>query len=226
MKIPTPTRSGRNLNPLLWIVPFAALVLLTSTNAAEMVRYKARALGSKVLINGSANIHDWTMEGTLITGFFEVPAGVEFDQSKTTLSGVTTGKLAARAETSIPVTSLNGSLSGMNPVMQEAMNAKQHPNIEYRLAEMTLKEPHAAGAPFEFDTKGMLVVNGVTNTVAMPIRIESAGADKLKITGKVPLKMTDYKVTPPVKLLVFKTSDDMTISFEWVIGKLPTPKAP
>lgn len=219
------TRFGKKLKPLEWIAPLIAVVLVTTANAEELVKYKARAIGSKVSIAGSANIHDWTMAGALIGGFFEVPAGVEFDQSKAVLTGASGGKLAARAETSIDVTSLHGNWSGMDPVMQEAMNAKEHPSIQYRLTEMTLKEPHAAGAPFDFDTKGELVVNGVTNVINMPVSIQSAGAGKLKIIGKVPLKMTDYKVTPPVKFGLFKTYDDMTISFEWIVGKPQAPKA-
>jgi len=226
MKSTILTRLGNKLKPLGWIAPLAALVFVTTANAQELVRYKARALGSKVGIAGSANIHDWTMDGTLIGGFFEVPAGVEFDQSQAALPGLTGGKLAAHAETSIDVTSLHGNWSGMDPVMQEAMNAKVHPSIQYRLAEMTLKEPHVAGTPFDFDTKGDLIVNGVTNVIAMPVSIQSAGAGKLKITGKVPLKMTDFKVTPPVKFGLFKTYDDMMISFEWIVGKPQAAKAP
>jgi hypothetical protein len=225
MKSTTTTLFGRKLKQLEWIAPLVALVLVTTANAEELMRYKARAIGSKVSIAGSANVHDWTMDGTLISGFFEVPAGVAFDQSQTALSGVSAGKLAARAETAIDVTSLHGNWSGMDPVMQEAMNAKEHPSIQYRLAEMTLKEPHAAGTPFDFDTKGDLIVNGVTNVIAMPVSIQSAGAGKLKITGKVPLKMTDFKVTPPVKFGLFKTYDDMMISFEWIVGKPQAPKA-
>ena len=226
MKSTILTRLGNKLKPLTWITPLVALVLVTTANAEDMVKYKARAIGSKVGIAGSANIHDWTMDGTLIGGWFEVPAAVEFDQTKAALPGVTGGKLAAHCETSIDVASLNGSWSGMNPVMQEAMNSKDHPTIQYRLSEMTLKEPHATGTPFDFDTKGDLIVNGVTNVIHMPVSIQSAGAGKLKITGKVPLKMTDYKVTPPVKFGLFKTYDDMTISFEWIVGKPQTPKAP
>jgi len=48
--------------------------------------------------------------------------------------------------------------------------------------------------------------------------MENSEPTKLKITGKVPLKMTDFKVTPPVKLGIFRTGDDITITFEWVVA--------
>jgi len=198
----------------------------TTTNAAEMVRYKARPVGSKVVIAGTANIHDWTMEGTLISGFVEIPAEVQFDQSKAALSGAKNGKVDARAEVSIPVTSMSGNWTGMNEPYQDAMNATAHPRIEFRLNELSVKEPHAVATPFQFEAKGQLSFNGVTNVITTPVSIENLDKGQLKIVGKVPLKMTDFKVKPPVKAGVFRTGDEVVISFEWVVGlpKAATPK--
>src|SRR4051794_26629050 len=172
-----------NLRTNLISFAFAALALVVATlyaNAEDAVKYKAKALGSKVTIAGGANIHDWTMDGTLIAGTFEVPAAADFDQSKAELSGVVGGKFAATADTSIDVASLHGSFSGMDSVMQEAMDAKTHPTINYHLIEMTPKA-HTAGSPFQFDTKGQLVVKGVTNVISMPVSVENIGVGKLKI---------------------------------------------
>ena len=217
---------GNKLSSLKFLLPLLAAASITAAHAEDMVKYKAKAIGNKVSIAGTSNVHDWTLDGALIGGFFDVPAGVEFDQTKAELTGVTGGKLNGRAESSIDVTSLHGSWGGMDSVMQAAMNAKEHPTIEYRSTELTLKEPHVAGTPFDFDTKGDLIVNGVTNSIAMPVSIQNAGANKLKISGKVSFKMTTYKVTPPVKFGLFKTDDDMTITFEWTVAKTPAAKAP
>ena len=58
------------------------------------------------------------------------------------------GKLSAHVESSIPIRSIKSTHKGMDEVMQQAMNAADHPKIQYRLGDMTLKEPHAAGTPF------------------------------------------------------------------------------
>jgi len=196
----------------------AALAALT-TSAADMVHYKSR-VGSKVTITGTSTIHNWTMDSQIIGGSMDVPVGVEFDQTKAALNGATGGKIPMRVEANIPVASLkNGHWEGMDEVMQQAMHAAEHPQIVFRLSEITLKEPHAAGTPFQFDAKGDLVVNGVTNAITMPVSIESVSPVKLKVVGKKPLKMTDFKVQPPVKASVFKAGDDITIDFEWVVGR-------
>ncbi len=210
-------------NRILLALAATSLLTLTAT-AADTVRYNSRP--SKVNIAGTSTAHDWVMDGQIIGGFMEVPKNVEFDQSKTSLPGATGGKLAAHVEVTIPVTSMNGSWHGMDEPMQDAMNAKEHPTIRFHLLELTCKEPHAAGSPFQFDAKGELSLHGVTNVIMMPVSIETVDANKLKVVGKTPLKMTDFKIQPPVKLGVFRTGDEVTISFEWLVArpKNPTPQ--
>ncbi len=194
-------------------------------HAEDMVRYRARAVGNKVLIEGTSNIHDWTMDGQIIGGYLEVPEGVVLDSAQAAVAGATGGKINAHVKVSIPVTSIkNSEHEGMSETMQDAMKATQFPRIEYDLAEMTLKEPHAAGTPLEFDTKGELMVAGVTNQISMPVTIETVDASKLKVTGSIPLKMTDFQIKPPIKAGIFRTYDPIKISFVWIVGK-PAPKA-
>ena len=200
----------------------ACLLLLSAAARSEdALRYKAKPTGSKVTIDGTSNVHDWKMEGTLIAGYLEVPAGVVLDSSQAALTGASDGKLPAKAEVQIRVSSMNNvhKYEGMDQAMQEAMNAKDYPWIKYSVTEMTLKQPHAAGTPFQFDTKGDLSFDGVTNTISMPVSIETIDKGKLKVTATgIPVKMTDFKVKPPVKALVFITDPDVKISFEWIVG--------
>lgn len=213
----TPLVISNQFKTILLVLGATALLAATSP-AVELVRYKAKTMGSKVVIDGTANIHNWTMEGQIIGGFLEVPAEIQFDQSKTTLPGASADKVDAHAETTIPVSSLKGNWSGMDEPMQDAMNAKTHPQIQFRLLEFTAKDGHAAGTPFQFDAKGELSLNGVTNVITMPVSIENLGEGKLKIVGKAPLKMTDFKVKPPVKFGLFTTGDGVVISYEWLVG--------
>jgi len=207
----------RSLKTIVLMLSTAAVFAVTA-RAAEVIRYKAKPIGCKVVIAGTANIHDWTMEGQLISGFLEVPADVQFDQSKAALPGVKNGKVDAHSEVSIPITAMKGNWSDMDEPYQDAMNAKEYPRIQFHLLEMSVKDPHAPATPFQFDAKGELSFNGVTNVITMPVSIENLDQGKLKIVGKVPLKMTDFKVKPPVKAGFFRTGDEVVISFEWIVG--------
>lgn len=200
------------------------LSIAMMANASDLIRYAARP-GGKVVISGTSTIHDWTMEGRIIGGFMELPEGIVFDESKVALTGASGAVVAAHVEAAIPVRSLKSAHAGMDEVMQQAMNEKEHPKIQYRLTEMKLKEPHAIGSALVFDTNGELVINGITNVIAWPVTFAQIEKDKLKISGSIRLKMTDYKVKPPapdIGLGLIKTGDDINISIEWLVMKTKT----
>jgi len=201
----------------------SAALFATPLRAQDGAHYRGSPLGSKVRIAGSSNIHDWTMDGTLVVGSFDLPPGVELDSAQADIAGLKDNKIAAHAEVSIPVNSMQSGTDGMDSVMQQAMNAKDYPRIVYSLHELAFKGPHTPNTPFQFEAKGELSLNGVTNKITMPVTIENADKKKLKIIGSVPLKMTDFKVPPPVKLGIFTTVPDVKISFEWILTRHDKP---
>jgi polyisoprenoid-binding protein YceI len=200
----------------------AGALLAAPLIAQDGTHYGGSPLGSKVRIDGSSNIHDWQMNGTLVVGTFDLPAGVELDSTKADITGLKGDKLEAHASVRIPVNSMQSGTDGMDSVMQQAMNAPNYPAIIYKLNTLTFKGPHTANTPFQFEAKGDLSLNGVTNQITMPVTIENGDKGKLKIIGVAPLKMTAFKVPPPVKFGVFTTVDDVKVSFEWLVN----PKKP
>jgi polyisoprenoid-binding protein YceI len=211
----TPRLNCRFLTVAACVVAFTLAV-----RAEDAVRYKAKPVGSLVHIDGAANVHEWAMEGTLIGGYLEVPASVVLDSSQAALAGAPEGKVKATGEVNMPVTSIkNGKYEGMDEVMQKAMDAENFRLIQYHLTGLTLKQPHAAGTPLQFDTTGDLASKGVTNKVSFPVSIETVDKGKLKITAAaIPVKMTDYGIKPPVTLGLFITEPDVKISFTWVVA--------
>ena len=67
----------------------AALFLggILSVFSAETVRYEAEPGGSKMKINGTSTLHDWTVECGVIGGFMELDA--TFPDGSATPSAVT-----------------------------------------------------------------------------------------------------------------------------------------
>ncbi len=192
----------------------AALTWLAINTHAQTVKYQATP-GSKLKMDGTSTVHDWTVESSLIGGALEWDAG--FD------SAPKAGKVGnAKVETKILVRSLKSGKSAMDAVMQDAMKAEANPTIVYKLNELVLKEaPKSATDPMQFDSKGEITVSGVTKPLAMPVTI-TRDADKLKIHGVTTLKMTDHGIKPPapaVGLGLIKTGDEVKITFDWVTKK-------
>jgi polyisoprenoid-binding protein YceI len=189
-----------------------------AVTATGLVRYDAQPVGSKAKMEGTSTIHDWTMESAVIGGFMEVDA--KFPESALTDSAAAKPKV----EAFMPVRSFKSYNKRMDEVMQETMSEPKYKKIEYKLIELKPKSKPGSTGALQFDAVGALTINGVTKTNTMPVAIEKKDG-KIKVTGSVPLKMTDFGVKPPaptIGLGLIKTGDDIKISIEW----LTAPKAP
>jgi len=176
-----------------------------------------------VRIEGTSNVHDWQVEGNIIGGHLELGANFPLDPA-----AARPGKVEAEAQVSIPSRSLKSVTADdlpfnaqMDTIMYGKLLEQTCKSIQYKLSELILTEvPKGAGEPFIFESKGELMVAGVTNAVAMPIGMTVLPGDKLKFSGSVSLKMTDFGIQPPEPLgLGIKTGDDVKLIFDWVVGK-------
>jgi hypothetical protein len=197
-------------------VGLVLLLAVAPLRAADAVKYVGKP-GSQVKIEGTSNIHDWTVKGQIISGFMEVSP--DFEKDLKALTPV------PKVDVSIPVRSLKSDNGKMDEVMQEHMNMKQYKTITYQLTALTLKgDPKGPNGPAEYTSKGDLTVSGVKKAIEMPVTIERLDGGKLKVKGSIPIKMTDHKIKPPAPALamgLIKTGDDVKVSIEWIVGKQP-----
>jgi polyisoprenoid-binding protein YceI len=161
-------------------------------------------------MDGTSTIHEWHAETDIVGGFMELEAS--FADGKATPSAV-----KPKVEVKIPVRTLKSSGGKrMDAVMQEHMKFDQFKMIEYRVLELVPK----AGAAGQWDARGALTVAGVTQTNSMPVTIEKAEGNKLKVTGTAAIKMTDFGIKPPAPdiagVSLIRTGDDVKLKFEWV----------
>lgn len=184
--------------------------------ATGTVRYDAQPTGSKAKIEGTSTIHDWTMESSVIGGFMEVDAN--FPASALTDPNAARPKV----EVFLPVRAFKSYAKKMDEVMQEHMEEPKFKRIEYKLIELKPKSAPGTTGPLQFEAVGLLTIHGVTRTNTMPVTIEKLDG-KIKVTGKTPLKMTDFGVKPPAPTILgmspIKTGDDITVSFEWLTAQ-------
>jgi hypothetical protein len=213
-------------------VLFAGIVALScvaavTASAADLTRLGAVS-GSKMRIEGTSAIHDWQVESPLILGVLEVGPNFPLEPGQS----VSPGKVDAQGQATVKVQSLrsiekNGSFASdtMDLKMYNMMSYTNHPIIVYRLTGLTLKEvPKDKNDPYVFDSTGELAIAGVTNKISMPVNVLPQAGGKIKITGSVGLKMTDFKIEP-ASIVIAKTGDDVKIKFEWMLGKKPAPAA-
>jgi polyisoprenoid-binding protein YceI len=215
------TTDHRTNRPRISVIAVAAALLLAASAAAETVRYEAQPTGSKMAMEGTSTIHDWTVRSPTINGFIEADAN--FPESA--LNDPTAAKPVVQVF--IPVDTLKSYAEAMDSVMQDHLNMEQYPRIEYRLTELKPRSAAGAAGPLKFDAVGTLTVSGTTQTIIMPVTIERLDRTKLKVVGSMPLKMTDFDVTPPAPRILgmplIKTGDDIKISVEWLVAQKAEP---
>ena len=200
----------------------ATFILAAGLQAADNWIRLASRPGSKVSMDGTSSIHDWTVEGAIIRGSFEVEPEFMTDKTLKSVKSLTTKEVNPKAELAIPVRSLKSGKQKMDEIMLEAMKSAEHKDIVYKLKEMVLKGDVAASGAAKFDTKGELTVAGVTKPCDMEISLDRVDATKVKFSGMHKLKMTDFGIAPPSPEIPgmdrIKTGDDLVIKFEWLVA--------
>ena len=178
------------------------------------------APGSKVRIEGTSTAHDWQAQSPIIAGFIEVGANFPSEPGQ----NITPGKVDVRGKAEVTVSSLmsvekNGQKYSdkMDDKMHEMLQEPFFPKIVFDLRNLTLT-PSITNeiGDYVFDSIGNLAVAGVTNTIEFPVTMGFLPDNKIRLSGSVPLKMSQFKITPE-SILFVKTADDVLIKFEWVL---------
>jgi polyisoprenoid-binding protein YceI len=191
-----------------------------------LVLYAPKPIISKVAVDGDSTIHKWTVKGGIIGGIMEIEPAFQTDKSLKSVASLTTKGKAPRLTVTIPITSLHSTVAvgadKMDAIMREAMREPENQKITYQVTEMVINGTvPESGSPVLFDTKGNLQVAGVTNLIDMQVKMERLENDLIKFSSSKKLKMTNFKITPPSPTWAggaIKTDDDVTVTFEWVLG--------
>jgi polyisoprenoid-binding protein YceI len=185
-----------NFRKSVAVLVSAGLVTLFSVMTAFAQDTYKVDVSSKITIQGSSTIHDWSSETTEISG-----------QAVVSTSGnVLTG--LKKLEMTIPVESIKGDKSGMDAKTYEALRKDQYPDIKFDLDKVVSIDGKSV------DASGKLTIAGVSREVSLNVDYTESG-DKIIFTGEKAVKMTDFNVTPPTAMFgAIKSGDDITIKFD------------
>ena len=171
--------------------------------------------GSVLYLKGGSTLHDYEMGAKSLQGSAVLKAtAASLKTDEGILAVLKAGKVEAMALT-VPVTLLKSKESGLDDNAYKALNAAQFPGIDFVLDSATLSDGKTAGS-YVLTAKGSLTISGVTQPIVLTADTTVKNG-QIRLKGVQPLKMTDYKVTPPVfNLLVtsIKCTDDIEIHYD------------
>jgi polyisoprenoid-binding protein YceI len=218
----------RHKTTIVGAVTFVAvMVLFTAAAWAEQTLVYGSAEGSIVRVDGTSSAHDWTVTGRQIDGTIEfkvaLPAGATKEQIKQAL----VARPKAVAQVAIPSRTLKSGKKDMDKKMIDALRAKKHPEIAYKLVDIeVVGDGGSNGTSFELRATGALTIAGTTRTLEMPMTIEVVDQRHLRISGRTAIKMSDYKVERPQALGgLIKAGDKVVVDVAWIVASAERPVA-
>jgi polyisoprenoid-binding protein YceI len=191
-------------------ISFAMLALVGTAAAAQTTARVPVAPESKLWIEGTSTIHDWTCKAT------SMDAAIEIDAAAVQLAAAPP-RMLKRVQVKVPVKALKCGHGGMDDNLYKALKADSDPQISYILASF---EPSAEGATeFTLRTVGTLLIAGRENKIEMDVAAVRLPDGTVKATGTVPIKMTDFGIKPPTAVFGrIKAGDNIKVKFELSVG--------
>lgn len=152
---------------------------------------------ASINVHGTSNVHDWNMKPTKVTGEL----------------GLNSTKQISAITIKVEVKSLKSGNGIMDGKTYDAFDYKKNPYIVFQLTDAS--QAKLTENDTEVTLTGNLSFAGATRKISIKAigKITKSGDYQLK--GTVPLKMTDFKMSPPTAMLgTMKTGDAVTVKFD------------
>lgn len=177
-----------------------AIIFLTAFSFAQRSAFEPE---SKLWVEGTSTIHDWTMTAENFAG--AVDAAAAEDVKSVTVT--------------VPVAALNSDNGTMNRKAHDALKAKSHPNVTYELDTAAIEEAMENGT-FTLNTSGKLTMAGVTKSVTFAVQGEQLADGGTRYTGSTNILMSDFDIKPPKAMLgTLKTGNEVVVHFDVIVAQ-------
>jgi polyisoprenoid-binding protein YceI len=185
----------------------AALILIAATPAGSGSLDLRE--GSRLWFDGTSSLKSWSCTADKIDAALNSPD----DAIAATLDGK---KVAGTVQVDFPVSKLECKNGTMNEHMAKALKAKEFTNIRFTMQSYEV----AKGGAVTGTLQGTLQLSGKTLPISVPVTFGTAADGGMRVTGKVPVKMTDWEVKPPTLMMgSIKVGPVVTVNFDLQLQK-------
>ncbi|MGH1366758.1 MAG: YceI family protein [Calditrichia bacterium] len=187
------------------LITFLMLTLVSSLFAQSEITLNAGE-GSRIWLEGTSTLHDWSCEAEAFTAVLTSPG----ENSAAVLTNI-----AFDIDVVIPVRSIKSSKGDrMDKKMYETLKEEEYSDIHYNLSAVR-KSNSSMGDKLIFDTEGTLSIAGSMQLIAIQVVGVLQENDQILFSGSVPLDMTAFGVKPPKMMLgTLRTNKNIVVHFE------------
>lgn len=186
---------------------------------------------SAVVLDGSSNVADWRCRGTSMNA--EMTIATTAAHLNEVIDRVEDGNIAvwmAKPEMgrfptpefalTIPVTTFRCGNRVMESDMRRALKAERNPNVAFTFRALRGGVQHDLDSGlYHAAIAGDLTLAGVTRTIDVNLSAERLSRTAFRIRAELPLRMTDFGITPPSALFgAIKARNALTVKFDLILN--------
>jgi len=183
----------------------ALIALLATTAEAQTTAHFAVGTHSRVWIEGRTNVNGFSCAATAVDATIDIDRGFGDDSVLT--------RHVRSVEVRVPVVALKCGLDQMDRSLRKALRADDSATDSYIVA--TLAADAADSSEATLNTIGELAIACRVNPVQMNITTTRLPDGSIAARGEIPIRMTDFGITPPTAMLgVVRARDRVLVKFE------------
>ena len=181
-------------------IAFATFMLISQ--AISQPAYQVNHSKSKLTISGTSSLHDWSMEAEDFTcNVLLTVSNMEVKDLK-------------NISFSLPVENIRSESNIMDNKAHDALKENKSPMITFR--QQALESLSSSNGQVSGRVSGSLTVAGKTKQVSLSFTGKVLENNGLSVSGKLPVKMSDFGIDPPTALLgTLKTDDAVTLEYSF-----------
>ncbi len=176
------------------------MLLVLSTIAQAQTKFK-QTPESAMKIDGTSNMHDWTMNAVNPTCDATFVLNENCDISA--LQALSFSML---------VKSIKSDKTSMDKNTYNTLNADKYDKITYTM--LTASPVKTSGKEFVITSTGNLTVSGVTQKIDLTTSCTKNSNGTYTCTGTKAIKMSDHKIDPPAFMFgAMKVGDEVNVTY-------------
>ena len=208
---------------IMWLILWLAWTSVAAAQDGDRLARIARVDGpvvrlpvradSRLWLEGTSNVRDWTCEATAME------ATIEVETERLTGSSELSVRAVRGVSVRVPVRMLKCGDRHMEANMYDALKAPKPPATDYIVAEFN-RIPKAVSDFEAISATGRMIIAGVERPVEMTVRTDRLPDGTRRAAGNVPILMTDFGIKPPRPWMgILRTGDRVLVQFEIFVSR-------
>ncbi|PKP34763.1 MAG: hypothetical protein CVU00_05310 [Bacteroidetes bacterium HGW-Bacteroidetes-17] len=178
------------------------ILLFMCHNTYAQKEYQIVSEKSELTIDGTSTLHDWQM----IANDFVCAASIDFDALK--------NKQVKDVHFQCDAEKILSDKNAMDKKAHKALKVDEFPKVEF--AFQSVKSFEQKEDQFAGEIMGFLTLAGEKKEIMLPFVGKILSESQFDISGTVPLKMSDFGISPPIFMFgAVKTGDDVNLKFQF-----------